>query len=107
MKAVPKRVVTSKFRTEAVKLVIEQGLSPAEVARRLDVPYQTLYNWVTLAKTGKLAAVDAKRTAPISPFEAEVSRLKKEVAVLCEERDILMARGHPEKATAFFAKESR
>ena len=93
--------MTAEFRIEAVKLVTDQGLSPAEVARRLDVPYQTLYNWVALAKTGKLGAVDAKRITPVSPLEAENSRLKKEVAVLREERDIL------KKATAFFAKESR
>ena len=101
METIVKRVVTAEFRTEAVKLVIEQGLSPADVARRLDVPYQTLYNWVALAKAGKLAAVDAKRITPVSPLEAELSRLKKENAVLREERDIL------KKATAFFAKESR
>ena len=101
MEAVIKRKVTAEFRAEAVKLVTEQGLSPAEAARRLNVPYQTLYNWVALAKAGKLSKVDAKRIVAISPHEAELSRLKKEVAVLREERDIL------KKATAFFAKESR
>ena len=58
-------------------------------ARRLGIAYQTLYGWVTLAKKGKLASVDAKRVLPVSPVEAELSRLKKEVAVLREERDIL------------------
>ena len=101
MNAVSKRVVTAEFRIEAVKLVIEQGLSQSEVARRLDIPAQTLHNWVKLFKAGKLCQVDAKRTVPVSPLDAEVSRLKKEVAVLREERDIL------KKATAFFAKESR
>ena len=101
MEAITKRKVTAEFRTEAVKLVNEQGLTPAEVARRLNIPYQTLYNWIALAKLGKLGNVDAKRIVPVSPLEAELSRLKKEVAVLREERDIL------KKATAFFAKESR
>ena len=101
METIVKRVVTAEFRTEAVKLVIEQGKSAAEIARQLDVPYQTLYNWVVLAKKGKLAKVDAKRISPVNPHDAELSRLKKEVAVLREERDIL------KKATAFFAKESR
>jgi transposase len=101
MAAITKRLVTSEFRAEAANLVIVQGQSAADVARRLDIPYQTLYNWVVLAKAGKLAEVDAKRITPISSLEAELSRLKKEVAVLREERDIL------KKATAFFAKESR
>lgn len=101
MKAVTKRVVTAEFRIEAVKLVIEQGLSQSEVARRLDIPSQTLHNWVKLSRAGKLSQVDAKRVTPVSLIDAEVSRLKKENAVLREERDIL------KKATAFFAKESR
>ena len=54
-----------------------------------------------LSKAGKLSHIDAKRINAISPIEAENSRLRKELAVLKEERDIL------KKATAFFAKESR
>ena len=81
MKAVPKRIVTPEFRIEAVRLVIKQGQPIADVARRLGIAYQTLYGWVTLAKKGKLASVDAKRVVPVSPLEAELSRLKKEVAV--------------------------
>ena len=64
METIVKRVVTAEFRTEAVKLVIEQEQSAAEVARRLNIPYQTLYNWVVLAKKGKLSRVDAKRITP-------------------------------------------
>ena len=107
MQAVTKRTFTTEFRVKAVKLVAEQGLSQSAVSRRLNVPYQTLFNWVKLSKAVKLSSVDVKRITPVSPLEAENSRLRKELAVLKEERDILMARGHPEKATAFFAKESR
>lgn len=101
MQTVTKRTFTNEFRAEAVKLIADQGLTQMEVARRLDIPYQTLHNWVKLAKAGKLSGVDAKRIVAVSPLEAENSRLKKEVAVLREERDIL------KKATAFFAKASR
>lgn len=34
MQAMPKREVTAEFRIEAIKLVIEQRLSPAEVTRQ-------------------------------------------------------------------------
>ena len=101
MEAIAKQVFTAEFRAEAVKLVIEQGLSQSEVARRLKISNKTLGRWVVLSRAGKLSAVDAKRLVPVSGLEAELSRLKKEVAVLREERDIL------KKATAFFAKESR
>lgn len=41
----------------------------------------------------------------LSPVEAGNSRLRKELAARKEERDISMARGQPEKAKAFCAKE--
>ncbi len=96
-----KQVFTAEFRSEAVKLVTDQGLSISDVARRLDMSLKTLSRWVILTKEGNLATVNAKRILPVSEREAEVSRLKKEVAILREEREIL------KKATAFFAKESR
>ena len=51
MEAITKRIVMAEFRTEAVKRVIEQGQSAAEVARRLNISYQTRYNWVALANS--------------------------------------------------------
>ena len=107
MEAIAKQVFTAEFRVEAVKLVIDQGLSQSEVGRRLKISNKTLGRWVVLARAGKLGAVDAKRLVPVSELDAALSRLKKEVVVLREEREILMAPGHVEKATAFFAKESR
>ena len=101
MKTTIKQVFTEEFRAEAVKLVVDQGLSQSEVARRLKVSDKTLSRWVILSREGKLRTINAKRTVPASALEAELSKLKKENAVLREERDIL------KKATAFFAKESR
>ena len=101
MKTTIKQVFTEEFRAEAVKLVVDQGLSQSEVARRLKVSDKTLSRWVILSREGKLKTINAKRTTPVSALEAELSKLKKENAVLREERDIL------KKATAFFAKESR
>ena len=101
MKTTIKQVFTEEFRAEAVKLVVEQGLSQSEVARRLKVSDKTLSRWVILSREGKLKTINVKRTIPVSTLEAELSKLKKENAVLREERDIL------KKSTAFFAKESR
>jgi len=101
MKSIPKQKFTPEFRSEAVKLVIEQGIQTADAARRLGMSGKTLSRWVLSAKAGQLEKIDAKRKAPVSTLEAELSKLKKENAVLREERDIL------KKATAFFAKESR
>ena len=45
-----KQDYSPEFRSEAVKLVLEQGLSQGEAARRLSMPKGTLANWV--AATG-------------------------------------------------------
>jgi hypothetical protein len=44
---------------------------------------------VARAREGKLATVDAHRMLPVSELQAEVSRLKRELAIACEERDVL------------------
>jgi len=107
MSSIPKRVFTSEYRTEAVKLVTESNLSVTAAAEKLGLSIKTYSNWVRQAKAGKLATIDAHRLQPVSELQAEISRLKRELANACEERDILMARGHPEKATAYFAKQSK
>jgi transposase len=56
---------------------------------------------VARAREGRLVAVDAHRMQPVSELQAELSRLKRELAIACEERDIL------KKATAYFAKLSK
>ena len=62
---------TAEFRTEAVRMVLEQGLSQAEVAARLGVPKGSLANWVVKAK------------GPSKPFSgvAEASREDLRVAL--------------------------
>ena len=107
MSSIPKRVFTSEYRTEAVKLVTESNLSVTAAAEKLGLSIKTYSNWVRQAKAGKLATIDAHRLQPVSELQAKISRLKRELANACEERDILMARGHPEKATAYFAKQSK
>ena len=99
----PKHVYTNDFREQAVLLVTRDGLSIAEAARRLSMSLKTLANWVKRAKDGRLPAsagggAAGRRT--VTEAEAENSRLRREVAELRMERDIL------KKATAYFATES-
>lgn len=101
MSSIPKRVFTSEYRTEAVKLVTESNLSVTAAAEKLGLSIKTYSNWVRQAKAGKLATIDAHRLQPVSELQAEISRLKRELATACEERDIL------KKATAYFAKQSK
>ena len=101
MSGTPKRQFIHEYRAEAVKLVTEQGMQLTAGARKLSLSVQTYANWVSKAREGKLARVDAHRVQPVNDLQAEVSRLKRELAIACEERDIL------KKATAYFAKQSK
>ena len=99
MKGIPQGRYTKEFRQEAVKLVMEEGLSWGEAARQLSLPTSTLANWVKAAKDGKLGEV-GKSYRPLTEVEIELARTKKELAIVKMERDIL------KKAAAYFAKES-
>lgn len=89
---------TREFKREAVRL-LEQGQRPAaEIARELGIPRNRLYKWqAQLAKEGTTAFPGSGRRA--APAE-DLARLKRELARVTEERDIL------KKAAAYFARES-
>jgi transposase len=95
---IPKRRYTAEFRAEAVKLVLEQKVGLAEVARRLELPAKSLANWVRAARAGK--PVDAQPVQPVTDLVAENSRLRAQCARLKMEREILR------KAAAYFAKDA-
>jgi transposase-like protein len=87
---------TLEFKLEAVRLV-KGGQEASVTARVLDVPKQTLSNWVRLADKGELQGAGER---PVSAEQMELARLRAELARVKMERDIL------KKATAYFAKES-
>ncbi len=90
------RLYSPEFKEEAVRLVhsCEERYPVAKVARDLDVGAETLRNWV------KQAEIDAGEHDGLTTEEKEeLRRLRKEVKVLREEREIL------KKAAVFFAGE--
>jgi transposase len=92
---------TAEFRAEAVKLVTEQNLSHQEAAARVGVPKGSLSNWVQAAKRHSGSSVGSAALPPtVAELQAEVARLRKELARTEMERDIV------KKAAAYFAKES-
>jgi transposase len=96
---IPQGRYTPEFRQEAVKLVTQENLSVAEVSRRLELPANTIHNWVKKFKEGKLREVgQGYRT--LTDVELENTRLKKALAVAKMENEIL------KKAAAYFARES-
>jgi transposase len=93
-----RRIFTREFKLEAVKLVKERGVSLAQAARELQVHENMLRKWVRAAEADPKEAFPGKGI--LKPEQAEIDRLRKEVAKLKMERDIL------KKAAAYFAKES-
>ena len=97
MKRIPRRIFTEEFKLEAIKLVTEQGLSIAEVGRKLDIATKSLRTWMEQQERGKLRA--SLGASKLTPDQQRIRELERELAIVKMERDIL------KKATAFFAKD--
>ena len=100
MEKLPRRMYTKEFKEEAAQLVLVGGLGLTDAARRLSISVKTLANWVAAAKHGNPVKAGTTRRLVIE-LEAENSQLKRALAEMKMERDLL------KKATAYFAKESR
>ena len=88
----------AEFRAEAVELVRTSGRPRAEIARSLGLSDSTLKNWVVADRAARARAADP---SALSGDElAELKRLRKEVAELRTDREILR------KAAAYFARET-
>lgn len=89
-----RRAYDPQFRERILELV-RAGQSVKKLAREYQVHHQTIYGWK------KQAGIDAGETAGLTTDEKkELSRLRRENAILREERDILR------KAAAWFAREA-
>ena len=93
-----RRTFSSEFKREAVRLVKERGVAITQAARDLDLHENVLRKWV------REQAADPQQAFPgkgqMKPEQLEIDRLRKEVARLKAERDIL------KKAAAYFARDS-
>jgi len=91
---------TKEFKEEAVRFFETSEKSTAELARELGVRRNQLYKWKEqLSKKGD-AAFPGHGGRPRKEDENEVTRLRRELKRVTEERDIL------KKAAAYFAKVS-
>jgi len=89
---------TAEFRALAVKLANESDKPITQVAKDLGINVNTLHTWISKYSRPK---ENDKTARTDEPLYDELKRLKKEVARLTEERDLL------KKAAAYFAKEQR
>ena len=87
-----------EFKLEAVRLVRERGVSVAQAARNLDVHENVLRKWLQAFAADPGQAFQGH--GQMKPEQLEIERLRREVARLKAERDIL------KKAAAYFARDS-
>ena len=88
---------TDEFKAEAVEFVESSGKSVPEVAEELGINPRTLYNWVASHKPKGVTSTSQSS----SELEAENKRLRRELEIARQERDIL------KKAMGVFARELR
>jgi len=98
--AAERRQYSTEFKREAVRLMNEGGVSLAQVSRDLGVCRSLLGKWKR-----QLQAEQHNGTRAFpghgQPADAELARLRREVAVLRQEREVL------KKAVSIFAPQLR
>ncbi len=83
---------SAEFRAEALRLVRTSGKTKTAIAQELGVSLEALRDWLRQAELDAGERHDGLTTEEL----AELRRLRKEVRILREEREILV------KAAAFF-----
>ena len=93
------KTYTKEFKLEAVRLVKSSGKPMSQVARDLGVSETALYNWCKqLAEQGEQAFPGSgHQTAE----QEEIRRLKRELEVTRQERDIL------KKVVSIYSRDAR
>ena len=87
------RTRTDEFRKDAVRITLTSGLTRKQVADDLGIGMSTLNKWITSHRDTDVVSKEDLGLAQ------ENDRLRREVRILKEERDIL------KKATQFFASQ--
>ena len=90
---------TPEFKREAVQLLASGSRAASELARELGIRRNQLYKWQREFQAR--GAVAFPGSGARKERTTEITRLKRELARVTEERDIL------KKAAAYFARESQ
>ena len=89
-----------EFKISSAQLAVDSNQSVAKTARDLGVNHNTLHGWIEkYSDSNKINQKNMSNANKAACFE-ENKRLKKELALVKQERDLL------KKAAAYFAKAS-
>ena len=92
-----RRKFTNEFKREAVKLATQPGVPLTKVAAELGVERSVLRRWILNTQGGRYEPTPGKPLK--SDTQAELEQVKRELARVKMERDIL------KKALGYFAKD--
>lgn len=93
-----RRHFDDQFKQDAVRLMTEGGQGISQVSRDLDVGVSVLQRWRRRFAGGPSKQIPPGNVKPASADSAETERLRKELAQVKEEREIL------KKALAVFSR---
>lgn len=88
-----------EFKVSAVKMLLEGNQSMASLAKDLGINVNTLQNWKQQYLKDKASTPGVKLTQ--TEMEAELNRLRKEIAGLKQQNDFL------KKVSAYFANNGK
>lgn len=93
-----RRTFSREFKLEAVRLVRDRGVAVVQACRDLDIAESVLRRWIRESEADPRHAFPGQ--GQMRPEQQEIDRLRREVAKLKAERDIL------KKAAAYFARDA-
>ena len=93
------QVYTKQFREQAVKLVTDQGYTPARAAIQLGMPSSTLESWLKKIGYQRRPIVEPPLSEDPKVLAIQVPQLQKQLREAQMEKEIL------KKATAYFANQ--
>lgn len=93
-----RRTYDEQFKIEAVELSLNSEKTCKDIAEELGISYNVLINWRKECRDKGDLAFPGQGKQNLSPEEAEIQKLKKELKIVQEERDIL------KKAVGIFSK---
>ncbi len=93
------RTYSNEFKAEAVKKITDNNGNISATAKQLGIAMQTLSNWNNKANQGKLVGTEQYDPQLIAVLE-DNKRLKRQLKVAEEEREILKRRRRTSPSTA-------
>jgi len=94
-----RRSYDKQFKMAAVKLVLEDNMTVAEVSKELDIHYNSLYRWISEYEEYGKSAFPGHGSALYS-YQYEIKKLKAENLELRKELELL------KKFQAFLKKKN-